>query len=65
MTTPNEAYFAHADMIVDMAAKKGMLVFLVPAYLGWNGGDEGWYQDILRAGKTRLRQYGRYVDYGG
>src|SRR6185436_7065290 len=36
--TPNEAYFAHADQIIQMAASKGMLVLLTPSYLGFRGG---------------------------
>jgi hypothetical protein len=38
-----------------------MLVFLVPAYLGWKGGDDGWFQDIRLAGADTLRKYGRFV----
>jgi hypothetical protein len=60
-STPNEAYFAHADAVIRMAASKGMLVFLVPAYLGWKGGDDGWFQDIRRAGAEMLRNYGRFI----
>jgi hypothetical protein len=60
-STPNEAYFVHADAVITMAAKKGLLVFLVPAYLGWKGGDEGWFQDIRIAGADHVRQYGRFV----
>src|SRR5262249_11847149 len=45
-STPNEAYFAHADLILQKAAAKGMVVFLAPAYLGYNGGSERWYQDM-------------------
>lgn len=40
---PNEAYFAFADSIIDLAASKGLLVSLAPMYLGVNGGDEGWW----------------------
>jgi len=60
-STPNEAYFAHADAVIAMAAQKGLLVFLVPAYLGWKGGDEGWFQDIRITGADHVRQYGRFV----
>jgi hypothetical protein len=60
-STPNEAYFAHADAVIRMAASEGMLVFLVPAYLGWKGGDDGWFQDIRRAGAETLRNYGRFI----
>jgi hypothetical protein len=45
-STPNEAYFAFADRIVDLAASKGLLVSLAPMYLGYNGGDEGWWKEL-------------------
>lgn len=60
-STPHEAYFAHADAVIRMAAARGMLVFLVPAYLGWKGGDDGWFQDIRLSGADALRHYGRYL----
>ncbi|MBV9945487.1 MAG: DUF4038 domain-containing protein [Myxococcales bacterium] len=60
-TAPNEAYFAHADGVLRRAAGKGIAVFLVPAYLGQKGEDEGWYQEMRRAGPDALRAYGRYV----
>ncbi len=39
----------------------GFLVLLAPAYLGYEGGDEGWYQSMVSAGPEALRQYGRFV----
>jgi hypothetical protein len=60
-STPNELYFAHADWVLRRAAEKGFLVLLVPAYLGYGGGDEGWYQEVVASGATKLRNYGRYL----
>lgn len=60
-TTPNEAYFAHADHVLARAAAAGMVVLLAPAYLGDKGGDEGWYAEIRRNGPTRMRGYGKYL----
>jgi hypothetical protein len=60
-STPNEAYFAHADTVLRRAQQKGLAVLLVPAYLGQNGGDEGWYQEIVANGADVLRRYGAYV----
>lgn len=58
---PNEAYFAHADWILRRAAEKGFLVLLAPAYVGWDGGDEGWYQAMKANGPDRLRRYGAFL----
>ena len=58
---PNEAYFAHAAYVIGKAREKGMLVLLTPAYLGFGGGAEGWYQEMVTAGPTVLQQYGQYL----
>jgi len=60
-TAPNEAYFAHADLVLQKAADRGMVVFLAPAYLGFNGGSEGWYQEMSTAGTGALTTYGRFL----
>lgn len=60
-STPNEAYFAHAEYVIAKAQEKGMLVLLVPAYLGYQGGSEGWYSEMQSNGVTKLRAYGQWV----
>jgi hypothetical protein len=59
--TPNEKYFTHADEVLRKAADRGILVLLAPAYLGYEGGDEGWWSEMKASGIAKLRQYGRYV----
>jgi hypothetical protein len=61
LATPNEAYFAHADWVIDQAAQRGMLVLLAPLYLGYQGGQEGWYQEMLQNGTSKCLDYGRYL----
>jgi hypothetical protein len=58
-TTPNEAYFAHADWVLRQAAAKGFLVLLTPSYTGCCG--DGWYEEMVANGPVRLRQYGQYL----
>ena len=60
-SNPNERYFRHVDWLLGEARDNGFLVFATPAYLGFDGGDEGWYQDVVRAGESKLRAYGRYL----
>jgi hypothetical protein len=60
-STPNDAYFAHAEAIIASAAAKGMLVLLTPAYMGYQGGSEGWYQEMAANGVQKLHGYGRYI----
>ena len=38
-----------------------MLVLLAPAYMGYAGGQEGWYQEMQANGATKLQAYGQYV----
>jgi hypothetical protein len=60
-TTPNEAYFAHADEVIAQAEAHGFVVLLTPAYTGYEGNDTGWYRQMTAAGAVNLRAYGRYV----
>lgn len=60
-STPNESYFAQAEYVIAKAREKGMLVLMTPAYLGFEGGAQGWYQAMGRAGNTALRNYGQYI----
>lgn len=56
-----EAYFSHAEWVIEQAEKHGLAVFLVPAYLGVNGGEEGWFKAAEAAGPDRMRTYGEAV----
>ena len=60
-STPNEAYFAHADWVLQRLADEGFVVFLTPAYTGWIGGADGWWEEMVSAGPDTLRDYGRFL----
>lgn len=60
-STANENYFAHADWVIERAAAAGFLVWLSPIYLGYGGGDEGFYQDMVAAGPDAMRAWGQWV----
>jgi hypothetical protein len=65
-STPNEAYFAHADQVISRAAAHGITVFLFPAYLGSASGkcnfhNEGWGTDMEKASDAVMRAWGAYV----
>jgi uncharacterized protein DUF4038 len=57
---PDAAYFDAAHRVIEEAGRRGIAVWLCPAYLGWKGGDEGFFKEIVQAGPA-LRQYGRFV----
>jgi len=59
MSTPNDAYFAHVDAIIRIAATNGIQILMNPADTGgWNG---GWTETMLTNGSARCRQYGQYL----
>jgi hypothetical protein len=60
-TTPNEAYFAHVDHILQTAAQKGLMVLLAPAYTGYQCGDEGWCAEMTAASNAAMTTWGAYV----
>ncbi len=60
-STPNDKYFSYAEWMVQLAAEKGLVVLLCPAYLGGDGGPDGWYQEMVKNGAGKLRAYGEYV----
>lgn len=64
-STPNEAYFAHADWVLQRAADKGILVILNPCYTGYSSdfksSRDGWTRAIIANGPAKCRDYGRYV----
>jgi len=57
-STPNEAYFAHADWIIRKAGEKGIVVVLNPACTGTS---RNWLNTINANGPTKCRNYGRYI----
>jgi hypothetical protein len=66
--TPNEAYMAHAERILQLAADNGMLVILAPAYLGYPGRfpgfetrPQGWWDEVLANGPDGMRSWGEYL----
>lgn len=59
--TPNEAYFARADQIIDYAAARGIVLLLGPAYLGYLCTDQGWCQEIQNASLADMRAWGRFL----
>jgi hypothetical protein len=60
-STPNEAYFAHADWVLRRASSMGFLVLLAPAYIGFRGTSHGWWREMVSSGPEKLREYGRYL----
>lgn len=59
-TTANEAYFAHVDWLLRELETRGMLALVVPAYIGYDCGAQGWCERMYANGVDRLGLYGRF-----
>lgn len=57
----NQAYFDHAAWVLERASEMGFVVFLAPAYLGANGGGQGWYLETQAAGPPAMRAFGQFI----
>ncbi|MHB1920887.1 MAG: apiosidase-like domain-containing protein, partial [Chitinophagaceae bacterium] len=63
-STYNPAYFKHVDHFLKLARQKGVLVLLVPCYLGYKGDPkQGWWAALLSAKNSpeKCLQYGKYL----
>src|SRR5436190_1889600 len=45
-STPNDAYFNFIELIIDKAAAQGFAVEFFYTYVGYAGGDQGWWSVI-------------------
>ncbi|HEX6419760.1 MAG TPA: DUF4038 domain-containing protein [Acidimicrobiales bacterium] len=58
----SERYWAWIDSIVEKAAAHGMVVMLAYTYLGYEGGEQGWYAELLdQPNRRTLFDWGRWL----
>ena len=55
LSTPNPEYFAHADALIRLAQKAGMVVLLDPIETG------GWLDVLRKNGVAKARAYGAFL----
>jgi hypothetical protein len=60
-STPNEAYWSLVDGLLSYCESRGILVFLFPAYAGYQGGEQGWMQEMVANGPGRMQTYGAWI----
>jgi len=59
-TTPNEAYFEHADWVINKAAELGLQLIVAPNYLGCC--DDGWLEALTNNNSVAdARWYGEWI----
>jgi hypothetical protein len=59
--TPNDLYFDACTDIVQQALDREMLVMMTPAYLGFGGGEEGWWSALSSRTTAEVESYGEYL----
>ena len=64
---PNETYWSEIDWIINEAEARGIICFLVPAYVGYKHNSAGWARELDANGAARIRAYGEFLGnrYGG
>jgi hypothetical protein len=60
-TKPLEDYWLHVDFVITEARKRDILLLITPAYVGYMGGEQGWYQTMVKNGYAALKTYGQWV----
>ncbi|HEX6224338.1 MAG TPA: DUF4038 domain-containing protein [Chryseolinea sp.] len=60
-TTPNEKYWRYVDKFLAYCQTKGLLVFMFPAYVGYDGQEQGWMKELVANGKTKTMKYGEWI----
>lgn len=57
----NELYWTNVDAVIRLAGGNGIQVMFFPAYLGFGGGNEGWYADMQANTLATLTNYGKFI----
>ena len=60
-TTPNPAFWSFVDAFLQYCESKGVLVMMFPAYVGFQGGNQGWMQEVNANGSSRMNTYGAWI----
>src|SRR5262249_47943137 len=68
LSGPNDAYFDHAQRVLDAATERGFYIVLAPAYIGYRAASDagsaraaGWYEELLNGGVENSARYGTYL----
>ena len=60
-TTPNEKYWRFVDKFLEYCEAKGLLVFMFPAYVGYEGQEQGWMKELVANGREKVMSYGAWI----
>ena len=60
-SSPNSKYWDDLDTLLNEAKKRDIVVFLFPAYIGYNCGSEGWCSNMLSQSNADMTDYGEFL----
>ncbi len=60
LLTPNESYWRFLDEFLTRCEARGIVVFLFPAYVGYDFREQGWGQELLANGPEKVEAYGAW-----
>lgn len=60
-TTPRAAYWNHVEFVADEAEERGIVLFMLPAYVGFGHGNEGWAAEVNANGDANMQAYGEWL----
>ncbi|WP_297975553.1 DUF4038 domain-containing protein [uncultured Amaricoccus sp.] len=61
LSSPNEAFWSYVDDLLSYCESRGVLVFAFPAYVGFQGGEWGWMQEMVANGPDRTQAFGSWI----
>ena len=61
LLTPNEKYWMYVDDFLVYCEAKGILVFMFPGYVGYNGEEQGWMKELVANGTKKSEAYGAWI----
>ena len=61
LLAPNERYWEFVDHFLSYCESKGILVFMFPGYVGYNGEEQGWMKELVANGVERTKAYGEWI----
>ena len=57
----NEAYWSHADWVIQQAESRGIVMFLSVCYLGFGCGEQGWCPQVRGLTSQQATDYGTWL----
>ncbi len=57
----NEKYWTYVDQFLEYCEDKGILVFMFPAYVGYDGQEQGWMKEMVANGHQKIYSYGAWI----